>query len=135
MTNSDVKAALAASVRAEQDAVQDRLAKAEAYFTAREQQVPPPPSRSPFSAEEPPAADLLEEPAPEKVIRDGFTMPVRDYTLIAQLQDTSLQTGLAVTKSEVLRAGLHALRQLSPSKLRQILMQLEKVKPGRPARR
>ena len=74
-------------------------------------------------------------PAPEKVIRDGFTMPADDYALIAQLQATGLESGLAVSKSEVLRAGLHALKALSAADLRQVFAALEKVKPGRPAKR
>jgi len=47
-------------------------------------------------------------------MRDGFTMPADDYALIAQLQATGLEAGLAVSKSAVLRAGLHALKAMSP---------------------
>ena len=65
-------------------------------------------------------------------MRDGFTMPAEDYALIAQLQATGLEAGLAVSKSAVLRAGLHALQALSPDDLRQVFAALEKVKPGRP---
>jgi hypothetical protein len=70
----------------------------------------------------------------EKVIRDGFTMPASDYGLIAQVQATSLQAGLSVTKSEVLRAGFHALSQMSLPELKQVLSVLKKVKAGRPAK-
>ena len=50
-------------------------------------------------------------------MRDGFTMPADDYALIAQLQATDLESGLAVSKSAVLRAGLHALRGYPETKL------------------
>jgi hypothetical protein len=100
--------------------VQERLAKADAYFQTQEAHAGP--------AATPP-------PAPAKVIRDGFTMPADDYALIAQLQATGLESGLAVSKSAVLRAGLHALKAMSPEDLRQVLAALEKVKPGRPAKR
>ncbi len=100
--------------------MQERLAKADAYFQTQE-------------AHTGPAA--TPAPATEKVLRDGFTMPADDYALIAQLQATGLASGLAVSKSAVLRAGLHALKALSAADLRQVFAALEKVKPGRPAKR
>ena len=120
MAHRDMKAALTASLHAEHQAVQARLAKADAYFQTQEGHTSH--AAAPF-------------PAPEKVIRDGFTMPADDYALIAQLQATGLEAGLAVSKSEVLRAGLHALKALAPDELRQVLAMLEKVKPGRPPKR
>jgi hypothetical protein len=117
MAHRDMKAALTASLHAEHQAVQDRLAKADAYFQTQEAHA---------------GQANTPSPAPAKVIRDGYTMPADDYALIAQLQATGLEAGLAVSKSEVLRAGLHALKALSPDELRQVLAALEKVKPGRP---
>src|SRR5438874_8482156 len=118
MTKRVMKEALGASLRAEHQATAERFARAEAYFDAR------------AHVTDPPAAP----PAREKVIRDGFTMPAGDYALITQVQAVCLQTGLHVTKSEVLRAGLHALLQLSPEALQQLLMAVEKVKTGRPTK-
>ena len=120
MAPKDLKAALTASLQAEHQAVQARLAKADASFQTQEAH--PGPAAAP-------------SPAPEKVIRDGFTMPAADYALIAQLQATGVQAGVVVSKSAVLRAGLHALQALSPADLRQVFAALEKVKPGRPAKR
>jgi len=118
MAKQDLKAALGASLRAEQEAVVERFAKADAYFNEREKG----PNRS---------AGVSPR---EKVIRDGFTMPASDYSLIAQVQATSLQAGLVVTKSEVLRAGLHALSQMSCSELKEVISSLQKVKAGRPTK-
>jgi hypothetical protein len=118
MAKQDLKGALGASLRAEQEAVVERFAKAESYFNAREQGL----------------RHSSGTPSREKVIRDGFTMPASDYGLIAQVQATSLQAGLSVTKSEVLRAGLHALSQMSLPELKQVLSALKKVKAGRPAK-
>lgn len=70
----------------------------------------------------------------EKVIRDGFTMPPADYALIAQIQERSLEGGLAVAKSEVLRAGLHVLHRMPMSELKEVFLALEKIKTGRPAK-
>jgi hypothetical protein len=118
MTKRAMKEALGASLRAESQAAADRFARAEAYFDARE----------------PGTGNAAAMPAREKVIRDGFTMPAGDYALIAQVQAASLQAGLNVTKSEVLRAGLHALSQMSPEELKLLLLALEKVKTGRPTK-
>jgi hypothetical protein len=118
MAKQNLKAALGASLRAEHDAVVERFAKAEAYFQGREADA----SRS------------AGAPPREKVVRDGFSMPAGDYGLIAQVQATSLQAGLAVTKSEVLRAGLHALSTMSLAELKEVLSRVEKVKVGRQAK-
>ena len=120
MAPRDMKAALTASLHAEHQAVQARLAKADAYFQTQEAHT---------------GQAAAPSPAPEKVMRDGFTMPADDYALIAQLQASGLQAGVAVSKSEVLRAGLHALQALSAADLRQVFAALAKVKPGRPAKR
>src|SRR2546425_10019669 len=74
-------------------------------------------------------------PAPEKVMRDGFTIPAEDYALIAQLQATGLEAGLAVSKSAVLRAGLHALKAMSPDARRQVFAAQEMAKPCLPPKR
>ena len=120
MAHKDLKAALTASLHAEHQAVQARLAKADAYFQTQEAHT---------------GHAAAPSPAPEKVMRDGFTMPAEDYALIAHLQATGVQVGVVVSKSAVLRAGLHALKALSAAELRQVFAALEKVKPGRPAKR
>ena len=71
----------------------------------------------------------------EKVIRDSFTMPVGDYALIGELKQTWLAAGIEVKKSQLLRAGLHALARLPKAAQKRILTDLEPVKTGRPARR
>src|SRR5215510_5359331 len=110
MAKPDFKAALGASLRAEKEAVVERFAKADAYFNTRE--------KDPSHSSATPA-------------HENFTMPASDYSLIAQVQATSLQAGLSVTKSEVLRAGLHALSKMSLTELKQVFSTLEKVKAGR----
>src|SRR5437667_11750667 len=90
MAQKDMKAALTASLHAEHQAVQERLAKADAYCQTQEAHT---------------GHAATPSPPTEKVMRDGFTMPADDYALIAQLQATGLESGLAVSKSEVLRAG------------------------------
>ena len=67
-----------------------------------------------------------------KVIRDSFTMPQNDYAKIAELKEACLKADMHVKKSELLRAGLHALGKLSAAQLKQTIMQMEQIKTGRP---
>lgn len=68
----------------------------------------------------------------KKVVRDSFTMPQNDYAKISELKQVCLKAGMHVKKSELLRAGLHALCKLGASQLRQAVAQMEQIKTGRP---
>jgi hypothetical protein len=67
-----------------------------------------------------------------KVVRDSFTMPKADYDKIDALKQACLKTGLHVKKSELLRAGLHALSALSTAQLKLAIGKLAEIKTGRP---
>ncbi len=67
-----------------------------------------------------------------KVVRDSFTMPKTDYEKIAALKQACLKAGLHVKKSELLRAGLHALSGLSVAQLKLAIGKLAEIKTGRP---
>lgn len=134
----DRKAALTASIQAEREASQgrvphfDKFAKAEVAL--RNPAAPPrartgKPETSKTTLTTHARTDTLE-----KVVRDSFTMPSRDYKKITQLREKCLKAGISATKSEVLRAGLHALEEMSIDDLRQIMQSVEKVKTGRPGR-
>lgn len=69
---------------------------------------------------------------PGKVIRDSFTMPRADYELIGALKQRCLGFGVAMKKSELLRAGLAVLRQLPDERLLEVVAAVESVKTGRP---
>jgi len=70
--------------------------------------------------------------APQKVVRDSFTMPKDDYAMIAVLKKRATEMGLVARKSELLRAGLKALIALNPTQLKTRLAAVEKIKTGRP---
>ena len=72
---------------------------------------------------------------PSKVVRDSFTMPIGDYERIAELKERCIRLGLAMKKSELLRAGLAALDQLPDHALKSVASGVESVKTGRPAGR
>ncbi len=67
-----------------------------------------------------------------KVVRDSFTMPKNEHMEISKIKDASKKAGLAVKKSEVLRAGLKALSALDMEQTKAILAGLDKVRTGRP---
>ena len=55
-----------------------------------------------------------------KVIRDSFTMPAVDHELIGILKTRCLGLGIAIKKSELLRAGLAALDRLPDESLAEV---------------
>jgi len=67
-----------------------------------------------------------------KPVRDSFTMPEADFALIATLKARALAGQRETKKSELLRAGLHALAGLETAALIASLARLEPVKIGRP---
>ena len=67
-----------------------------------------------------------------KLVRDSFSMPKADYALIDTLKARAIDGKRPAKKSELLRAGLHALHALSLPALVQALEALTLVKTGRP---
>lgn len=98
------------------------------------------PAKAKFEAPAPTAA--ADKPASEKaaktgkqrvaLVRDGFTMPESDFALIAALKARALAAQREAKKSELLRAGLHALAALDGPSLVQALNRLVPIKTGRP---
>ncbi|MCW3478458.1 hypothetical protein OL229_02615 [Neisseriaceae bacterium JH1-16] len=81
----------------------------------------------------PATVEISKKKKKSKVVRDSFTMPESDYAKIAELKKRSLEAGISIKKSELLRAGLLALEALSPAELTALLSGLENVKTGRPS--
>jgi hypothetical protein len=78
------------------------------------------------------AKDKAATPPKAKLVRDSFTMPGADFALIAQLKERGLGLRRHIKKSELLRAGLHALAGLDDAALTAALDSLAPLKPGRP---
>jgi len=99
---------------------------------------PAPPS-APMPASSPKAAAVVK-PAKaakppklrSKPVRDSFTMPEADFALIYTLKARTLAAQRETKKSELLRAGLHALADMDSKALLAALQQLEPVQVGRP---
>lgn len=66
------------------------------------------------------------------VIRDTFTLPEKDYRLIESCKIKLLENKISATKSEIIRAGLILLSNLSNEELTTSYKLVEKIKTGRP---
>jgi hypothetical protein len=117
MARKDMKKALGASLKAEEQAVRSRFEKAESALAGKGTTRP------------------VEQKAAGngKVIRDSFTIPGDEYELISQIKKRCMKAGFSANKSEILRAGLAALTEMSDKELTQAFGRLVRVKTGRPA--
>jgi hypothetical protein len=89
-----------------------------------------PPAKPPKAAKEPKAAKPPK--VRQKPVRDSFTMPEADFSLVATLKARALAAKRETKKSELLRAGLHALAAMDSAALLAALQALEPIKTGRP---
>jgi hypothetical protein len=70
-----------------------------------------------------------------KVVRDSFTMPVREYEVIGALKKRCRGLGMGVKKSELLRVGLAMISQLPDERLAQAVSAIDSVKTGHPPKK
>ena len=106
--------------------------RAKAAAQASEAAEAPAPKTAPKAAAK--DKDKPKRAKKEKVVRDSFTMPKADYERIALLKRKCLDAGVAVKKSELLRAGLQLLEAASEKRLVAAVAALEAVKTGRPSK-
>lgn len=105
--------------------------------TATKRAAPAQPRAAQVSAPAAPAVDVgpsagrVEKPR-VKLVRDSFTMPQLDFDLIPALKKRALAFQRPAKKSELLRAGLHALAALDDARLKKALDALATIKAGRP---
>lgn len=125
MARKDRKSAFLSSIKAEEQAVRSRFEKADTAL-ARDTQKG---SKGPPAAA--PAKDKVEQA--EKVVRDSYTMPPKEYGTISRVQKRCLKRGVVVNKSEVVRAGFAALDRMGDRELFELFQGLAKVKTGRPS--
>ncbi len=121
MAKRDMKRALGASLKAEEQAVRNRFEKAESVLGRGKSSPRPLPPQ-------PPASN-----GTGKVIRDSFTIPGEEYELISKIKKRCMKAGVSANKSEVLRAGLAALDAMADRELAKVFESLARVKTGRPA--
>lgn len=98
----------------------------------------PAPTRSPapVAAKPAPAAKPAksEKPKKPKLVRDSFTIPKAEYTVLDDLKQRAAKLGAPAKKSEVLRAGIKALAQMSDVAFQSALSAVPAIKTGRPGK-
>ena len=89
--------------------------------------VPPAPANPPVEAAAPQvAADK------QKLVRDSFTMPKREYEELGALKARLIGMSHAIKKGELLRAGVAALVAMSDGELIAAVERVQRLKTGRP---
>lgn len=78
----------------------------------------------------PAQADKDKKP---KLVRDSFTIPKNEYAALDNLKARALAAGVAIKKSELLRAGLMTLCFMSDAAFKSALAAVPTLKTGRPA--
>jgi hypothetical protein len=121
MVKRDMKSALKGSLLMEEKTVKDRFDKAETLLGGK--------TETKISEK---GIEKQQYEERVKVVRDSFTMPQTDYDLITLLKKRSLQSGFETNKSEILRAGLLSLNQMTEKDFLEKIQTVEKIKTGRP---
>lgn len=75
-------------------------------------------------------ARAVDGPRRGGAIRDTFSFPRDDHRLFEELQQRCYAAGFSASKSELVRAGLHALADMPAPAFATVLAALEKLKPG-----
>jgi hypothetical protein len=93
-----------------------------------------PASKTTAKPAEKPAEKITKTPKPKKakMIRDSFTMPEAEYSLIAAIKKRCIARGVDVKKSEVLRAAILGLATQTDASLANAVKALVAIKTGRP---
>jgi hypothetical protein len=79
-------------------------------------------------------APKAEKPKKPKLVRDSFTIPKAEYTVLEQLKQRAAQAGTPAKKSEVLRAGIKVLAAMGDAAFAAALGAVPTLKTGRPAK-
>jgi len=110
-------------------------AKAAAPRATKAAQAPKPKAAK---AAKPPKAPKADKPADKakkpKLVRDSFTIPKNEFTVLEDLKLRAGKLGRPVKKSEVLRAGVMALAAMGDAAFLASISGVPAVKTGRPAK-
>lgn len=69
-----------------------------------------------------------------KMVRDSFTIPKTEYTVLDELKQRAGKLESAAKKSELLRAGIKALAAMSDAAFLAALKAVPTIKTGRPTK-
>jgi hypothetical protein len=74
----------------------------------------------------------VAKPKKVKLVRDSFTLPKNELSVLGDLKLRALSMSLGVKKSELLRAGIKALAGMSDAQLTAAIKAVPTLKTGRP---
>ena len=80
------------------------------------------------------AEKTLKEKKP-KLVRDSFTIPKAEYTVLDELKHRAGKLGASIKKSELIRAGIKALAAMPDAMYLGALKVVPTVKTGRPSKK
>ena len=80
-----------------------------------------------------PVVKLEKNTKKHKLVRDSFTIPKAEYTVLDDLKQRAARLMHSAKKSELLRAGVKALAAMSDTEFLNALKQVPAIKTGRPA--
>jgi hypothetical protein len=69
-----------------------------------------------------------------KLVRDSFTIPKAEYTVLDDLKQRATKLVSVVKKSELIRAGVKALAAMSDAEFLTALKAVPAIKTGRPSK-
>ncbi len=95
---------------------------------------PQAPSKPPAVVSPSTVASKVDKPKKPKLVRDSFTIPKAEYTVLQQLKQRAVECGTPAKKSEVLRAGIKALAGMGDAAFLAALRCVPAIKTGRPAK-
>lgn len=114
--------------------VESFAANAETEQTkAQEKKKSSPPAKSKKAPKSEPKKPKVQAKPKPKVVRDTFSFPEDDYALIEAVKVKMAKRGKILNKSEIIRAGLHALKKMKVADLDVAAEAIDKVKTGRPS--
>ncbi len=87
------------------------------------------------ASETPSAATGLKTTKPKKakMVRDSFTMPKVEYTVLDELKHRAMALNHAAKKGELIRAGIKALAAMTDAAFMNAMKAVPAIKTGRPA--
>ena len=80
------------------------------------------------------AVPKAKKPRKPKLVRDSFTIPKNEFTVLQDLKQRAGRSGTAAKKSEILRAGIKALAAMNDAAFAAALQAVPAIKTGRPAK-
>ena len=79
-------------------------------------------------------AARTDKPKKPKLVRDSFTIPKNEFTVLQDLKLRAGKSGTAAKKSEILRAGIKALAAMNDAAFAAAIGAVPAIKTGRPPR-